>query len=87
MLLANLLIVVLSLFFQGKYFPEKAAPIENELDTLALPADRPEVVLARRAMAAHGLCPSSPSAGKHPGAAPDSIDALPTRVGLAENCF
>ncbi len=87
MLLANLLIVVMSLFFQGKYFPEKAAPVENELDTLALPAEHAEVVLARRAMSAHGLCPSSPSPRERLGFGPDSIAASSQPIGLVSNCF
>jgi hypothetical protein len=87
MLLANILIVVMSLFFQGKYFPEQATPVENELDTLALPAEHPEVVLARRAMSAHGLCPSSPTQEKDPVTDTDSTGATPASNGLASNCF
>jgi hypothetical protein len=88
MLLAKILIVALSLFLQGKYFSEKNTPVvENVLDTLALPADRPELVLAKRAMNDHGLCPSSPTTENNSDPRPDSASISPAPLGLASNCF
>jgi hypothetical protein len=93
-LVVKFLFVALAVFGQTKLFQEK--PVQSEvaggLDTLALPVENPELVLAKRAMEAHGLCPaaldrahSAPdsSAQAHAG---DEEDA-DSREGLANNCF
>jgi hypothetical protein len=57
MLFVKLFLVALSLLVQDKVFPKHEAPV-SELDTLTFPVDKPETALARRAMAAEGLCPA-----------------------------
>ncbi|MEO6095110.1 MAG: hypothetical protein ABIW76_05350, partial [Fibrobacteria bacterium] len=78
-----------------KLFREKPAPVEvaGGLDTLALPLENPELVLAKRAMEAQGLCPADPDRAQT--ATPDSsaqanadaYEDADTREGMANNCF
>lgn len=93
LIVVKLIFVAIAVFGQSKLFPEMEAPTESEFETIALPADHPELALARRAMAAEGLCPSGvawkvtlpePTAGG-PGLppAPDSGFA----ANLSESCF
>lgn len=56
LIVVKLLLVTFAVFSQGKLFPEKEAAVESDLDTVALPEEHPEWVLARRAIAAEGLC-------------------------------
>ena len=51
LIVVKLLLVTFAVFSQGRLFPEKEAVVESELDTMALPLDHPEWVLARRAIA------------------------------------
>jgi hypothetical protein len=61
-LVAKILLVVFAVFGQDRLFREKPeAHIESAVDSLNLPVDRPELVLAKRAMVAQGLCPAEPS--------------------------
>jgi hypothetical protein len=94
-LVVKFLFVALAVFGQTKLFQEKPVPAEvaGGLDTLALPVDNPELVLAKRAMEAHGLCPAALDRAQS--AAPDTsaqADAggdedADSREGLANNCF
>jgi hypothetical protein len=62
LVVVKLLLVAIGLFGQARVLPDREPPVESELDTLSLPADHPEWVLARRAMASEGLCrPASES--------------------------
>ena len=92
LIVVKLLIVALAVIGQHKLFPENKPATETELETIALPEENPETVLARRAMEAEGLCHSP---AKHDSAEartdPDwaHAPALPdTAVGhaLAESC-
>jgi len=69
LLVIKMLLMGFGFFGQAKIMPTPEVQIESELDTLALPKDHPEWVLARRAMASEGLC--------HPGhvAGTDSAQA------------
>ena len=59
----KILFVAFAVLGQAKLFQEKPAipAVEGGLDSLVLPADKPELVLAKRAMEAHGLCPTDPA--------------------------
>src|SRR5689334_12385772 len=52
----KLLLVAIGLVGQDHALPDREAAAVTELDTLALPDEHPEWVLARRAMASEGLC-------------------------------
>jgi hypothetical protein len=64
LLVIKIVLVAFGLFSQAEITPTAETPIESELDTLALPNDHPEWVLARRAMASEGLCRSGHEAEK-----------------------
>jgi len=68
--IVKMLLVAVGIFGQAKIMPNAESTIESELDTLTLPKDHPEWVLARRAMASEGLCSSGHDAAK------DSVLAL-----------
>ena len=59
LIVVKILIVALAVIGQHKLFPENKPASETELETIALPEENPETVLARRAMEAEGLCRSS----------------------------
>lgn len=93
LIVVKLIFVAIAVFGQSKLFPEKEAPTESEFETIALPADHPELALARRALAAEGLCRSSaaekvtppePTAAG-PGLPPASDSGL--AANLSESCF
>lgn len=67
-----MLLVAFGIFGQAEVMPNPETPIESELDTLALPQDHPEWVLARRAMASEGLCRAG-----HDAQADTALAALP----------
>jgi hypothetical protein len=94
LIVVKLLLVTFAVFSQGRLFPEKEAVVESELDTMALPLDHPEWVLARRAIAAEGLC-RGPEGAREPvatiRASETDLQAAPvtdTSIGriLAESC-
>lgn len=96
LILVKILIVALAVIGQAKLFPEGKEPVESELERTALPEDQPELVLARRAMLAEGLCPTTSHAdsAKAPdhrtiAGAPEFPPAADTILAhnLAENCF
>jgi hypothetical protein len=61
-LVAKFILVVIAVFGQDRLFREKpGSHVESVVDSLNLPVDRPELVLAKRAMEAQGLCPADPS--------------------------
>jgi hypothetical protein len=61
-LIAKFIFVVIAVFGQERLFREKPeSSVESAIDSLKLPVDRPELVLAKRAMEAQGLCPADPS--------------------------
>lgn len=61
-LVAKIILVVMAVFGQERLFREKPESlVESAVDSLNLPVDRPELVLAKRAMEAQGLCPADPS--------------------------
>jgi hypothetical protein len=65
-LVAKFILVVMAVFGQEHLFREKPnAHVENAIDSLNLPVDRPELVLAKRAMLAQGLCPADPVEPSH----------------------
>ncbi|MDQ3003560.1 MAG: hypothetical protein M3Y08_20165 [Fibrobacterota bacterium] len=51
-------LVAFAVFGQTKLFPEKTVSTDSSLDSLVLPAEKPELALARRAIKTLGLCPS-----------------------------
>jgi hypothetical protein len=60
LIFVKIFLVAFAVFGQAKLFEEKpaaAASVESGLDSVYLPAEKPELVLAKRAMEAHGLCP------------------------------
>ena len=61
-LVAKFILVVLAVFGQDRLFREKPeSHVESAIDSLNLPVNRPELVLAKRAMVAQGLCPAESS--------------------------
>lgn len=61
-LVAKFIFVVIAVFGQSHLFREKSEThVESAIDSLKLPVNRPELVLAKRAMVAQGLCPADPS--------------------------
>lgn len=61
-LVAKFILVVIAVFGQERLFREKPeSHVESAVDSLNLPVERPELVLAKRAMEAQGLCPADPS--------------------------
>jgi hypothetical protein len=61
-LIAKIILVVMAVFGQEHLFREKPESlVESTIDSLKLPVHRPELVLAKRAMEAQGLCPANPS--------------------------
>lgn len=59
--------------------PDQESPVASDLDTLAFPADHPEWVLARRAMASEGLChPGHPLPGDTASAERRADPGVPT---------
>lgn len=70
-LVAKFILVVLAVFGQERMFREEPESLaESAVDSLDLPVERPELVLAKRAMEAQGLCPADSS----PSVAPARID-------------
>ena len=58
-LVAKFILVVIAVFGQERLFRERPeSHVESAIDSLNLPVDRPELVLAKRAMIAQGLCPA-----------------------------
>ena len=62
LIVIKIILVAFAVFGQAKLFPEHAASAESALDTLVLPVDKPERVLAKRAMEAQGICPNEEKA-------------------------
>lgn len=61
-LVAKFILVVMAVFGQDRLFREKPeSHVESAIESLNLPVDRPELVLAKRAMVAQGLCPAGTS--------------------------
>jgi hypothetical protein len=88
LLVVKILLVAFAVIGQSKLFPEGKAPAESELENVALPEDHPELVLARRAMAAQGLCHSPVHGGDSAATADASApDTDSTGRDLAANCF
>ena len=56
LIVIKLMLVAIAVVGQFKLFPEKSPAPESSLESVVLPEDRPELVLARRAMEAQGLC-------------------------------
>ncbi|MDB5047133.1 MAG: hypothetical protein JWO30_204 [Fibrobacteres bacterium] len=103
LIVVKLILVAFAVFGQAKLFPEHSAHRESSLDSLVLPVDKPELVLAQRAMAAQGLCPAAASgpekdagvvkdAAGNPTASAHGSDQAPengeaSKSDLATNCF
>ncbi len=93
LIVVKILLVAFAVFGQSKLFQEKspAASTESGLDSVILPVDRPELVLAKRAMVAQGLCRAD--TGKTSGSPNGSATVLKvvededTGNDLATNCF
>lgn len=95
-ILVKILFVALAVIGQTKLFPEGKEPVETEFERTALPVDHPELVLARRAMKAEGLCdsparPGDSAAGGEAQATdvaslPPAVE-VPAPTHLAESCF
>ncbi len=81
----KLLFVALAVAGQAKLFPDREKPLHSELDTLALPHDHPEWALARRALAANGLChaPDTASAADSAPSVRPAVAAPQPSVGEA----
>jgi hypothetical protein len=61
-IVAKIIFIVIAVFGQERMFREKAeAHVESAIDSLNLPVDRPELVLAKRATVAQSLCPVDPT--------------------------
>lgn len=92
LIVVKLILVAFAVIGQHKLFPEDKVAAETELETIALPEENPELVLARRAMIAEGLCRPAVDAGSingktaldSPPAPYDSSAAIDH--GLAESC-
>jgi hypothetical protein len=83
----KIVLVAFAVFGQVKLFPEHQAAAASSLDSVDLSVEKPELVLAHRAMEAQGLCPSAEKAPEAKKAAPqDGAVAPATRVGLVGNC-
>lgn len=91
-IVVKIVLVALAVFGQAKLFPEGKETAESEFERTALPEDHPELVLARRAMKAEGLCGPGEESGTARTAAPGSpafppaADTLVAR-NVAELCF
>lgn len=87
LLVIKLLFVALAVAGQSQLFPDREKPLLSELDTLALPHEHPEWALARRAMAANGLCrfPDTATAANEPVSAP--VHPVPVRDTAVERMF
>lgn len=94
-LVVKFLFVALAVFGQAKLFRERPAQAEvaGGLDTLVLPVEKPELVLAKRAMEAQGLCPAAPGRpqsampGSNAQAKADDNEDADSSEDLANNCF
>ncbi len=89
MFMAHFVFVILSLFIQARTVGRAEAPVENELDTLYLPASHPEYVLAKRALSANGLCPTPKAEDLKTAStvtAPKDSSAIPNLNFLVANC-
>lgn len=73
----KMLLMTFSLFGQARIMPNPESSLESELDTLSLPKDHPEWVLARRAMASEGLCRSGHDTAKDSAALAARAGKLP----------
>jgi hypothetical protein len=87
----KIVLVAFAVFGQAKLFPEHPASAASSLDSVDLSVEKPELVLAHRAMEAQGLCPSSEKEPEEKQAvAKDTAVAPVTRVvplkRLAGNC-
>ena len=90
LILVKLILVAFAVIGQHKLFPEDKIAPESELESIVLPEENPELVLARRAMIAEGLCRTAPAAdsvARIPAAdwAPSDSSA-PIAHGFAESC-
>lgn len=59
LIVVKIILVAFAVFGQSKLFPEKTVSTESSLDSLVLPAEKPELALVKRAIEAHGLCPTA----------------------------
>ena len=55
----KIVLVAIAVFGQAKLFPEHPVSAASSLDSVDLSVEKPELVLAHRAMEAQGLCPSA----------------------------
>lgn len=100
LIVVKIFLVAFAVFGQAKLFPERphqaSGTVESRLDSLVLPEDKPESVLAQRAMQEQGLCPATEAASGNPkiktfpygwdtASAADQNDEA--KHGLATNCF
>lgn len=58
LIVLKLFLVAFAVFGQTKMFPEKIVSTDSSLDSLVLPAENPELALAKRAIETQGLCPN-----------------------------
>jgi hypothetical protein len=93
LIVIKIILVAFAVFGQAKLFQEHPSAAESSLDSLVLPEEKPELVLAQRAMEAQGLCPAE-KAGRSAKAAVSAQDsaAVPeqrevSEHDLATNCF
>jgi hypothetical protein len=102
LIVVKIFLVALAVFGQAKLFPERIAANTHEtrneesLDSLVLPADKPELALAQRALQAQGICPAAKKRPSLPASAlanPFTEDSAqgtePSQAayGLATTCF
>jgi hypothetical protein len=59
LIVVKIILVAFAVFGQSKLFPEKTVSTESSLDSLVLPAEKPELALVKRAIEAQGLCPTA----------------------------
>ncbi|MEO7425276.1 MAG: hypothetical protein ABI036_08820 [Fibrobacteria bacterium] len=105
-IIVKIFLVALAVFGQAKLFPEHSPAnnasvspsMEKGLDGVVLPEEKPELVLAQRAMQAQGLCPSAKNAAPEKTGSvknfPSGLDSAsapasgePSKSDLATNCF
>jgi hypothetical protein len=106
-IVVKIFLVALAVFGQAKLFPEHtpadktalSPSMENGLDGVALPEEKPELVLAQRAMQAQGLCRSAKNSAPEKSVTaknfPFGLDTTasapasgePSKSDLATNCF
>lgn len=96
LILVKILFVAFAVIGQARLFPEGKEPVESEFERTALPEDQPELVLARRAMVAEGLCHSNAGADSAKASGHQAVAGAPAfppaadtilAHNLAGNCF